>query len=143
MCELAQRLGPRLAPPLVVWLQGDLGAGKTTFVRGLLQGLGHQGRVKSPTYGLLEHYRLAGCQVLHLDLYRIADSGELEFLGISDLIDSQTILMVEWPQNGGPLLPRPDLEIHIHGSGSTRELEFRANGDSGMRVLAYLETLLS
>lgn len=140
---LASELAPKLRPPLVIYLQGDLGAGKTTLARALIQALGHAGRVKSPTYGLLEHYDLARLQVLHLDLYRLADKGELEFLGITDLFDSNTILLVEWPEKGGHFLPPADLEIHLEGSGDSRRLSFLPHSGSGNAVCNWVKTTLS
>ena len=96
----ANKFASDIKVPLVIWLEGDLGAGKTAFARALIHALGYSGRVKSPTYGLLEHYQLPGRQVLHMDLYRIGDPGELEFLGIPDLLDENTILLIEWPERG-------------------------------------------
>lgn len=112
--------------PLVILLEGDLGAGKTTFARGLIHALGYEGRVKSPTYGLLEHYQLDSLQVLHMDLYRISDPGELEFLGIEDLLDERTILLVEWPDKGGSWLPEPDFIFRFAYAGEGRELFWTA-----------------
>ena len=105
----ANKFASNVKIPLVLWLEGDLGAGKTAFARALIHALGYKGRVKSPTYGLLEHYQLTSLQVLHLDLYRIGDPGELEFLGVSDLLDNQTILLIEWPERGDGWIPKPDL----------------------------------
>ena len=116
--EVAQeRLGACIArhcpPGAVLHLDGDLGAGKTTLVRGFIQGLGHAGRVKSPTYTLIEPYEVAGRRLQHLDLYRLADPEELEYLGLRDSLDGETIFLIEWPEKGGGLLPPADLRIVI------------------------------
>lgn len=105
---------------LVVYLQGDLGAGKTTLVRGLLQALGHAGRVPSPTYTLVEPYELAGRDLKHLDLYRIADPEELEFLGVREM---EGIVLIEWPERGKPLLPPADLSCQLTAIPEGRRLE--------------------
>lgn len=122
----AQRFARDLSPPLVIWLEGDLGAGKTTFARGLIHALGYSGRVKSPTYGLLEYYQLANLQVLHMDLYRISDPGELEFLGIGDLLDDATILLIEWPDKGDGWLPKPDFIFRFSYAETGRSLHLSA-----------------
>ncbi len=122
----ANKFACDLPRPLVIWLEGDLGTGKTTFARSLIHALGYKGRVKSPTYGLLEHYQLDGLQVLHMDLYRIGDPGELEFLGIDDLLDERTILLVEWPDRGGYWLPGPDFVFRFAYAGEGRELHWTA-----------------
>lgn len=124
-----EALGGRLAGPLaagsraapvVVHLAGPLGAGKTTLARGLLRGLGHAGRVRSPTFTLLEPYELPGCQVIHLDLYRLADPGELEYLGLIDMLAPGTIALVEWAERGGDRLPAADLRIALDYDGDGR-----------------------
>lgn len=122
----ANNFASDLRVPLVIWLEGDLGAGKTTFARALLHALGYEGRVKSPTYGLLEQYQLASMQVLHMDLYRISDPGELEFLGLEDLLDDQTILLVEWPDKGGEWLPGPDFIFEFVYATQGRDLHWKA-----------------
>jgi tRNA threonylcarbamoyladenosine biosynthesis protein TsaE len=122
----ANNFASKLQVPLVIWLEGDLGAGKTTFARALLHALGYKGRVKSPTYGLLEQYQLASLQVLHMDLYRISDPGELEFLGLEDMLDDQTILLVEWPGRGGEWLPRPDFIFEFVYASQGRDLHWKA-----------------
>lgn len=124
--DFANKISSDLPLPLVIWLQGDLGAGKTTFARSLIQALGYQGRVKSPTYGLLELYQLASLQVLHMDLYRISDPGELEFLGLTDLLDEKTILLVEWPDKGGHWLPKPDYIFRFAYAQEGREMKWTA-----------------
>jgi tRNA threonylcarbamoyladenosine biosynthesis protein TsaE len=146
MTTLSRAVAGALQAPCTVYLRGSLGAGKTTFTRALIQALGHAGRVKSPTYGLLEHYELAGVNVLHLDLYRIGDPGELDFLGIEDLCDDRTLLLVEWPEQGGSVLPPADLEIVFSpgpGNGfDSRRLMFYAYSDSGVRLGQFIEALL-
>jgi tRNA threonylcarbamoyladenosine biosynthesis protein TsaE len=122
----ANKFASDLRVPLVIWLQGDLGAGKTAFARALIHSLGYKSRVKSPTYGLLELYQLASLQVVHMDLYRISDPGELEFLGLMDLLDEQTILLIEWPDKGGSWLPEADLIFMFSYADQGRELNWRA-----------------
>ncbi len=122
--EATQALGARLAPVLagggVVFLSGDLGAGKTTLSRALLRAFGHTGPVRSPTYTLVEPYEIAGRDIYHLDLYRIADAGELEFLGLRDWLLSGCLLLVEWPERGSGFLPAPDLHLRLDYDGEGR-----------------------
>jgi tRNA threonylcarbamoyladenosine biosynthesis protein TsaE len=138
--EEQEQIGVRLARALeegcVVWLQGDLGTGKTTLVRGLLRGLGHRGAVKSPTYTLMEPYEVAGRDVFHLDLYRLSDPGELEYLGVRDLLGDRAVLLVEWPERGVGELPPADLSIHIDYLDRGRRLRFEACTETGSGLLA-------
>lgn len=100
--------------PLVVGLEGGLGAGKTTWVRAMLRGLGYSARVPSPTFTLLEHYEIGTLTVVHLDLYRLADAGELEFLGIRDWLERPNVwLLVEWPERGGRFAESVDLTLEL------------------------------
>lgn len=126
MTALAAALADFVAPPLVVYLEGDLGAGKTTFTRAFIRELGHTGSVKSPTYGLLEDYPLGRMHVVHLDLYRIEQSGELEFLGLDDLRDEASVFMIEWPDRGEGRLPEADLVVRFRHLDERRILEFEA-----------------
>lgn len=107
------QLAQRLAGGGVVYLQGDLGLGKTTLVRGLLRAMGFSGRVKSPSYGLIESYEVAGLAVHHLDLYRLSDGEELLYLGLEDLFEGSTLMLVEWPEKGRGYLPEPDWRIRL------------------------------
>ncbi|MCW8926862.1 MAG: tRNA (adenosine(37)-N6)-threonylcarbamoyltransferase complex ATPase subunit type 1 TsaE [Xanthomonadales bacterium] len=122
----AKKFASFIRVPLVIHLEGDLGAGKTTFARAFIRALGHEGRVKSPTYGLLEHYKLDSVQVLHMDLYRIGDPEELAFLGIEDLLDERTVLLVEWPERGTGFLPAADFVFSFAYAGEGRDLYWSA-----------------
>lgn len=122
MLALGARLADGLSGGRVVYLSGPLGAGKTTLVRGMLRGLGFQGRVKSPSYGLVESYALDGLDVHHLDLYRLADPGEIEFLGLEDLLGEDSLLLVEWPERGTGALPPADGRITIAMAGPGRRV---------------------
>lgn len=106
-----------------IHLRGPLGAGKTTFVRGLLRGLGHAGTVRSPTYTLVEPYALSGMTLLHLDLYRLSDPDELNYLGLHDYGDDTVLWLVEWPERGTGWLPDPDLSLRLELAGNGRCLE--------------------
>ncbi|MDI1301819.1 MAG: tRNA (adenosine(37)-N6)-threonylcarbamoyltransferase complex ATPase subunit type 1 TsaE [bacterium] len=144
--EAQEALGRELAAALrgrgTVYLQGDLGAGKTTLTRGVLRGYGHQGSVKSPTYTLVEPYELAEVTVYHFDLYRLTDPEELELLGIRDYCRPGTLALIEWPERGQPLLPPADLVITIRPASAAvhdgRELVFAAQNELGESVLNAL-----
>ena len=120
----------------VVHLDGELGAGKTTFVRALLVACGAAGRVRSPTYSLIESYALDGRAAHHLDLYRIADPGELEWLGLGEHPDDRDLVFVEWPQRGGSALPAADLRVALDHAGDVRDLRIVALSARGERWLS-------
>lgn len=135
---LAKRLAKRLSGGMVVFLQGDLGAGKTTFCRGIIQALGHQGNVKSPTYTLVEPYELHGVQVYHFDLYRLHDAEELEFMGIRDYFTQQSLCLIEWPERGHGSLPEPDLTLALSLSVGQRTLLITAHNVRAQTLLTAL-----
>lgn len=107
----------------LVFLHGELGAGKTTLVRGFLRALGVQGTVKSPTYTLLESYEIGPLRVYHFDFYRIVDPRELGYIGIDDLMGEQAVKLVEWPANARDRLPRADMEVRLGIEGLGRSIE--------------------
>lgn len=127
------------SPSLLVTLSGDLGAGKTTFVGGLLQALGHVGPVRSPTYTLIEPYRLAGRDIQHCDLYRLRHPDEIEDLGLRDLRGPGSILLVEWPEKAADALGQADAEVVLRYAGAdAREVEFAGCSPAGCAVVAAL-----
>ena len=110
----------------VVFLSGEPGTGKTTFVRGILNGFGHEGAVTSPTYTLVETYNPGGRVIHHIDLYRISSPTELEMTGMRDMISETAICLIEWPAHGAGFLPCPDLEISIKYSDKGRSINIEA-----------------
>jgi len=133
--QLASRFVPALQSPLAIYLQGDLGAGKTTFARALIHALGYRKRVKSPSYGLLEVYNAGGFKILHLDLYRIESAEELEYLAMRDLFDNKSILLVEWPEKGAAFLPPADLVLKFEEGHAQRFVRVGACSGAGETVL--------
>ncbi|PAU87638.1 tRNA (adenosine(37)-N6)-threonylcarbamoyltransferase complex ATPase subunit type 1 TsaE [Pseudomonas sp. WN033] len=135
--ELGRALGGRG----VVYLHGDLGAGKTTLSRGLIRGLGHVGAVKSPTFTLVEPYELNGLNIYHFDLYRLVDPEELEFLGIRDYFRDDSLCLVEWPEKGTGVLPSPDLTITIGAEGGGRLLTLEHHSAQGVMACQRLRDI--
>jgi tRNA threonylcarbamoyladenosine biosynthesis protein TsaE len=136
--ELAKRLPAYRDRALVIGLAGELGAGKTTFVRAMLRGRGYAGRVPSPTYTLLERYELPGLAIQHLDLYRLHGDVELENLGVRDgLGEGGVWTLVEWPERAPKLAAQCDLIIELEETGPTgRMLAIRALSEAGNKALA-------
>lgn len=122
----------------LITLQGELGAGKTTLVRGMLRGLGYNGTVKSPTYTLVEPYEVAGRAVYHFDLYRLAAAQELDDIGLRDYLDTAALCVIEWPERGGTQLPEPDLQIVFDSRTAMRQLQITARSTLGIRALETL-----
>ena len=131
---LAGKFAVSVETPVVIYLRGDLGAGKTTFARAYIQSLGFSGYVKSPSYGLLETYQAGGQKILHLDLYRIEDPEELEYLALRDLFDDDSVLLVEWPDHGKPHLPGPDLVLEFDEKSEVRFVSCQVHSERGQRL---------
>ena len=136
--QFAAKLADDSFPGMLVFLFGDLGAGKTTFVRGFLRGLGFDGIVKSPTYTLVEPYQFENTTVYHFDLYRLADPEELEYAGGRDYFDGSSISLIEWPQQAEGYLPQPDLVIQLSYAETGRNLEMSAGTEGGKKVMLQL-----
>ncbi len=117
-------------------LHGDLGAGKTTFVRHLLRALGVEGRVKSPTYAVVEPHEVPGLAIWHFDFYRFSDPREWEDAGLRDIFSSPGLKLAEWPQNAGSFLPQADLEMHIDTrEDETRQVRLTAHTATGRALM--------
>ena len=140
--EAMIKLGARIAQVTqglgVIFLDGDLGAGKTTLSRGIIRGLGHVGAVKSPTFTLVEPYEVGEVRAFHFDLYRLVDPEELEFLGIRDYFEGDALCLIEWPQRGAGFLPKPDLTITISPHNGGRSLSLLPQGSRGESWCAAL-----
>lgn len=130
--------GAALREPFLLGLSGELGAGKTTLVGGLLEALGHTGPARSPTYSLIEPYRLADRDVYHCDLYRLRDPEELEDLGLRDLFAGPSLLLVEWPERAGARLREPDLSLRLAYAGEGRSVSICPGSEPGQRAAAGL-----
>lgn len=125
MEEFGASIIKNISPPACVYLRGDLGAGKTTLVRGALRELGYQGLVKSPTFTLVESYSLPDKEVHHFDLYRISDPEELDYIGLSEYQNNSSICFFEWPDLGKSMVPKATIEIDIQYDSQGRRATVR------------------
>jgi tRNA threonylcarbamoyladenosine biosynthesis protein TsaE len=140
MLKLGAELAAACGQQANIFLVGQLGAGKTTFTRGFLRGLGFKGHVKSPTYTLVESYSLKTVIVHHFDFYRLRDAHELEFIGIQDYFLPGTICLIEWPEQGEGFVPQPDLLCAIEVMQGGREIKINAHSPLGEKILQQLSS---
>ena len=150
MCHLADEtatlalgaaIAPALRPGLVVFLQGELGAGKTTLTRGILRGLGYQGKVKSPSYNLIELYKISRLYLYHFDFYRFSNPIEWEEAGFRDYFNAESICLVEWAEKADGLLPHADLKFIFKISEEGRNVEIQADTEAGTLCLKRWQAL--
>jgi tRNA threonylcarbamoyladenosine biosynthesis protein TsaE len=140
-CGLGEALAPLLRPGMVVWLQGDLGAGKTTLVRALLRGLGHGGSVKSPTYSLVEVYVISSLYLYHFDFYRFESPEEFLDAGMDEYFRDDSVCLVEWPERAQGCVPPPDLRLVLHHAGVERRVEALGLTEKGTAYVTRLASL--
>ena len=136
---LGAQLGQALTPGLVIYLSGNLGAGKTSLVRAVLRGLGYTGKVKSPTFTLVELYVISNLTLYHFDLYRFNDPSEWVDAGFRDYFGTDAVCMVEWPEKATGMLPQADIHITLHIQDSGRSAEIEADTETGRLCLMQLQ----
>ena len=141
--QLADAWRQSKLPGILIYLYGNLGAGKTTLIRGFLRGLGYQQHVKSPSYTLIESYEINGQSIFHVDLYRLQDPHELLNLGLLDEFDGHSVCLIEWPEYAGNILPQADLACYIAPLVQGREIRIEALSERGEKVLVELEKITS
>lgn len=134
---LGAALAPALTPGLVIWLNGDLGAGKTTLTRGLLRALGHTGSVKSPTYTLIEVYVVSRIELYHFDFYRFTNADEFLEAGLEEYFGATGVCIVEWAEKALPHVPPPDIEIQLQVQGESRVARLHAHTQRGQECLNH------
>ena len=133
MRSLGQKVAGAGESAGIIYLEGELGAGKTTFARGVIQHFGISSRVKSPTYTLVEPYTIRGIRIYHFDFYRLSDPEELEYIGARDYFGEGALCLIEWPERGQPLVPPPDLTVRISFESIGRHVELLPFNPLGMR----------
>ena len=143
MLRFGSNIATILQPGLTIFLQGNLGAGKTTLTRGVLRGLGYPGKVKSPTYNLIEVYKISKLYLYHFDFYRFENPAEWEEAGFREYFNPDSICMVEWPEKAGGLLPPADLKFFIHIAEAGRDVEIHAGTEAGRLCLKRWQTLMT
>ncbi|MBA3661576.1 MAG: tRNA (adenosine(37)-N6)-threonylcarbamoyltransferase complex ATPase subunit type 1 TsaE [Gammaproteobacteria bacterium] len=136
--QCGAKLAACVEPGTLIFLEGNLGAGKTTFCRGFLRGLGYQGKVKSPTYTLLEVYEVAGKEIIHCDFYRLTQVHELEFIGLQDYFQTAFAVLIEWAEKVDEALPNPDMICHLTIVNTSRVVNFEAKNLRGQAILKKL-----
>lgn len=134
----AAELATLSIPPLIIFLQGILGAGKTTFTRGFLRGLNYQGTVKSPTYTLVEPYHFKAFDLFHFDFYRVIHAEELENIGLQEYFNSRSVCLIEWPEKALGQLPEADLVCELKPHGNGRDIKITAQTSHGKKILKQL-----
>lgn len=136
--NFAKNLAVNCLPPFIIYLYGAVGSGKTTFCRSFLTAYGYIGLVKSPTYSLVESYFLPTCTIYHFDLYRLCDPEELEFIGVRDYLNKNSICLIEWPNNGIPILTKADIKITLDYLNNERIAQIRSYSINGTYILTKL-----
>lgn len=142
MLVFAGQFAKQITPGIVIYLEGPLGAGKTTFSRGFLRGFGYAGKVKSPTYTLVEPYEFPHQTIYHFDLYRLQDPHELEEIGIDEYFTAESICLIEWPDKGVPLLPAADLTCVLSFAEEGRDMQIKAHTPRGEKILKNISLMI-